>query len=96
MLPPQTTPIPNRGRGEVRESLRAMQPRDMRHNRNASNLSRIGGLESSPRACSQSGLEGTESSAAELPAGPADESPTAQTPDDKYPKPSATLSGASA
>lgn len=93
MLPPQTTPIPNRGRGEVRESMRAMQARETaKHNRNTSNQSRTGGFDSSPMRVPSSVSEGQESSAVELPTPRAD-SPTAQTPDDKYPKPAATLNG---
>ncbi|KAH6621445.1 actin interacting protein 3-domain-containing protein [Chaetomium sp. MPI-SDFR-AT-0129] len=53
MLPPQTSPIPNRGRGEVRESMRAMQARDnnvsgnsLRHKRNMSSQSRANNLDS--------------------------------------------------
>jgi hypothetical protein len=93
MLPPQTTPIPNRGRGEMRESMRAMQSREnIKHNRNDSGQSRTGGIDSSPVRVPSRVSEGTEeSSAAELPA--AIDSPTAQTPTDKYPQPSATLSG---
>ncbi len=95
MLPTQTTPIPNRGRAEARESMRAMQARDMRHNRNASNLSRTGGgMDSSPARVPSRVSEDTESKAAELPGtAPGDDSPMAATPDDKYPMASATLSG---
>jgi len=93
MLPPQTTPIPNRGRGEVRESMRAMQSREnIRHNRNGSSQSKTGGFDSSPvRVPSRVSEETEGSSAAELPA--RSDSPTAQTPTDKYPQPSATLKG---
>lgn len=92
MLPPQTTPIPNRGRGEVRESLRAVQVREtLRHNRNTSNQSRTGGFESSPVRVPSRVSEEPDSSIAELPGGR--DSPTIQTPEDKYPKPSATLNG---
>jgi hypothetical protein len=93
MLPPQNTPIPNRGRGEMRESMRAMQSREnIRHNRNGSSQSRTGGFESSPvRVPSRVSEETEERSAAELAAG--DDSPTTQTPTDKYPQPSATLNG---
>ncbi|KAK0740139.1 actin interacting protein 3-domain-containing protein [Schizothecium vesticola] len=46
---PQTTPIPNRGRGEMRESMRAMQAREsVRHKREASNQSRMGGWSRPP------------------------------------------------
>ncbi|EOO01875.1 putative actin interacting protein 3 protein [Phaeoacremonium minimum UCRPA7] len=89
MLPPQNTPIPNRGRGEVRESMRAVQVREtLRHNRNNSSLSRSGALDSSPVRVPSRVNE--EKEVAEL---AAPESPTVQTPEDKYPKPSATLKG---
>ncbi|PHH88589.1 hypothetical protein CDD83_7344 [Cordyceps sp. RAO-2017] len=51
ILPSQTTPIPNRGRREVRESLRAVQSREsVRHSRNISAQSRLGlgTIDSSP------------------------------------------------
>ncbi|KAI8955835.1 bud site selection protein 6 [Xylaria longipes] len=88
MLPSQTTPMPNRGRAEVRESMRAVQVREaMRHNRNASNQSKSA-FEGSPvRVPSQIS---EESSVAELPP-PPEASPT-RSPDDKY-RPSATISG---
>lgn len=98
MLPPQTTPIPNRGRGEMRESMRAMQSRqsreNMRHSRNGSSQSRTGGMDSSPVRVPSRVSEATEeSNAAELVA--TNDSPTTQTPTDKYPQPSATLNGPS-
>ncbi|KAK3946463.1 AIP3-domain-containing protein [Diplogelasinospora grovesii] len=93
MLPTQTTPIPNRGRAEARESMQAMKAREnVRHNRNASSQSRAGGFESSPVRIPSRVSEEPEGSPAELPATRSD-SPTAQTPDDKYPQPSATLNG---
>ncbi|KAI0547407.1 bud site selection protein 6 [Xylaria curta] len=87
MLPSQTTPVPNRGRAEVRESMRAVQVREsMRHNRNASNQSKSA-FEGSPvRVPSQIS---EESSATELPP-PQEASPTRSP--DKY-RPSATISG---
>ncbi|KAH8897764.1 AIP3-domain-containing protein [Thozetella sp. PMI_491] len=91
MLPPQTTPIPNRGRGEIRESMRAMQARDGRHNRNQSSTSRTGAADSSPVRVPSRVSEEPESSTQDPAAG--SESPLAQTPEDKYPKPSATLKG---
>jgi hypothetical protein len=93
MIPPQTTPIPNRGRGEMRESMRAMQNREnVRHNRNGSSQSRTGGFDSSPvRVPSRVSEETEENSIAELPAQV--DSPTQQTPTDKYPQPSGTLNG---
>ncbi|KAB5583612.1 actin interacting protein 3-domain-containing protein [Coniochaeta sp. 2T2.1] len=92
MLPPQTTPIPNRGRGEMRESMRAIGSReDIRHNRNKSSQSRSA-FDSSPvRVPSRVSEETEESSVAELPA--RSDSPMTQTPTDKYPQPSATLNG---
>jgi len=91
MLPPQNTPIPNRGRGEAMESIRAVQVRDnLRQGRNASNQSRPGRLEPSPVRVPSRVPEERESVEPEAPAGG---SPTVQTPEDKYPQPSATLSG---
>ncbi|GKT56918.1 actin interacting protein 3 [Colletotrichum tofieldiae] len=86
MLPSQNSPIPNRGRGEVRESLRAVQTREtVRQSR----ISKQPQLDTSPaRAPNRI----SEAPPAELPAG-RPESPTIQTPEDKYPKPSATLKG---
>ncbi|OHW89723.1 actin interacting protein 3 [Colletotrichum incanum] len=86
MLPSQNSPIPNRGRGEVRESLRAVQTREtVRQSR----VLKQPQLDTSPaRAPSRT----NEAPPAELPAG-RPESPTIQTPEDKYPKPSATLKG---
>lgn len=93
MLPPQTTPIPNRGRGEVRESMRAMQARETgKHTRNASSKSRPGVPERSPVRVPSNVLEGQENPVAELPA-PGSDSPATQTPEDSYPKPAATLNG---
>ncbi|KAI0102420.1 bud site selection protein 6 [Nemania sp. FL0031] len=88
MLPTQTTPLPNRGRAEVRESMRAVQVREsMRHNRNTSTQSRSA-FESSPvRVPSQIS---EESSVTDLPP-PREPSPT-QSPTEKY-RPSATISG---
>jgi hypothetical protein len=90
MLPSQNTPIPNRGRGEVRESLRAVQVREsIRHSRSTSNTSRVAGVDPSPvRAPSRIAEEAP--AAAELPA--ATDSPIARTPDE-YLRPSATLNG---
>ncbi|PNH68837.1 hypothetical protein VD0002_g1313 [Verticillium dahliae] len=94
MLPSQNTPIPNRGRGEVRESLRAVQVREsVRHSRSTSNQSARGaGYEPSPVRAPSRIAE--EISTSNLPSrsGFVD-SPIAKTPEDKYPKPSATLNG---
>ncbi|EAQ84058.1 hypothetical protein CHGG_10462 [Chaetomium globosum CBS 148.51] len=91
VLPPQTTPAPNRGRVEMRESMRAMQARDTaRHKRNMSSQSRTATLDSSPvRVPSRVSEEPEElpiqvpTARAELPAAPEDE---------KF-QPSATLNG---
>ncbi|KAH9898714.1 AIP3-domain-containing protein [Xylariomycetidae sp. FL2044] len=89
MLPSQNTPLPNRGRGEIRESMRAVQVREaLKHNRNASNQSKSA-FESSPvRAPSRIS---EESSGTELPP-PRGDSPPARSPEERY-KPSATISG---
>ncbi|GAB1312888.1 Bud site selection protein 6 [Madurella fahalii] len=84
MLPPQTTPIPNRGRGEVRESMRAMQARDnIGHKRNASSKSRLMPADSSPVR--------VPSRVSEEPEGPV-ELPVPQAPEDRF-RPTATLTG---
>ncbi|KAL9563283.1 hypothetical protein ACKAV7_012650 [Fusarium commune] len=91
ILPPQNSPVPNRGRKEVRESLRAVQGRQpIRHNRNTSSqsLRTTAPAEDSPVRIPDSVSE--ESSLAELPAKP--DPPTVQTPDEAYAA-SATLSG---
>ncbi|KAI0882577.1 AIP3-domain-containing protein [Annulohypoxylon maeteangense] len=90
MLPTQNTPIPNRGRGEVRESMRAVQVREsLRHNRNTSNQSKNGYEPSSPVRVPIKIIE--ESPKPDL-LPPRQDSPPARSPDDKY-KPSATISG---
>ncbi|KAI1083752.1 AIP3-domain-containing protein [Whalleya microplaca] len=91
MLPSQNTPIPNRGRGEVRESMRAVQVREsLRHNRNASNQSRRSGLDSSSPVRVPSRVS-EESLSTDLPP-PRTETPPTHSPDEKY-RPSATISG---
>ncbi|KAI1506628.1 AIP3-domain-containing protein [Biscogniauxia marginata] len=88
MLPTQNTPLPNRGRGEVRESLRAVQVREaLRHNRNASSQSKPSVNTSPVRVPSR---VSEESFGPSLP--PRTESPPARSPEEKY-KPSATVSG---
>lgn len=88
ILPSQNTPVPNRGRREARESLRAVQVREsVRHSRNQSNQSKAG-YEPSPARVPSRVSE--EPAPAETPA--ISESPTAQTPEDKY-APTATLKG---
>ncbi|KAH7149810.1 actin interacting protein 3-domain-containing protein [Dactylonectria estremocensis] len=91
ILPPQTTPVPNRGRREARESLRAVQVREtLRHNRNTSNQSlRSAAVEASPVRIPSSVSE-EPPAVAELPT--AADSPIAKTPDDKYAA-SATMNG---
>ncbi|KAI0142316.1 AIP3-domain-containing protein [Hypoxylon sp. NC0597] len=90
MLPSQNTPIPNRGRGEVRESMRAVQVREsLRHNRNASNQSKNAYESSSPVRIPSRVTE--EDSGTNLPP-PQPETPPTQSPDEKY-RPSATISG---
>ncbi|KAM0201726.1 hypothetical protein ACHAPQ_007641 [Fusarium lateritium] len=90
ILPPQNSPVPNRGRKEVRESLRAVQGRQsIRHNRNNSSQSlQNAAAENSPSRVPDRVSE--ESARAELPAKA--DSPMAQTPDEAYAA-SATLSG---
>ncbi|KAK0705429.1 actin interacting protein 3-domain-containing protein [Lasiosphaeris hirsuta] len=95
MLPPQTTPIPNRGRGEVRESMRAMQAREnIRHKRNESSQSRNVAVDSSPvRVPSRVSEEPEDNALEPLPAVARSDSFTVDSPDEKFLKPSATLNG---
>ncbi|KAI5862422.1 AIP3-domain-containing protein, partial [Durotheca rogersii] len=90
MLPPQNTPIPNRGRKEVRESMRAVQGREpLRSSRNAPGQPKSAYESSSPvRIPSRVSEEGSKP---DLPP-PDSESPPARSPDDRY-RPSATISG---
>ncbi|GAP83676.1 putative actin interacting protein 3 [Rosellinia necatrix] len=88
MLPTQNTPAPNRGRAEVRESMRAVQGREaMRHSRNTSSRSNTM-FDSSPVRVPSHISE--ESSVADFP--PPREASTAHSPVEKY-RPSATISG---
>lgn len=92
ILPSQTTPIPNRGRKEARESLRAVQSREsVRHSRNLSTQSKVG-MESSPARVPSSVAE--EPQPDSQPKGPVQlsDGPALQSPDEKY-APSATLKG---
>ncbi|KAK7980259.1 hypothetical protein PG989_012716 [Apiospora arundinis] len=91
MLPSQNTPIPNRGRGEVRESMRAMQMREaMKHNRNNSSQSKNTIETSSPaRVPSKVSEKSEPPSDASL---DRPKSPPSASPDDRY-RPSATISG---
>lgn len=99
MLPPtQNSPIPNRGRNDARESMRAVQNRgDQRHQRQQS--TRLATDASPARIPSRISEEGSrsENQPVEM---PADDSPMAQTPEDKlrqpiidFDAPSATLQG---
>ncbi|KAI1115477.1 bud site selection protein 6 [Nemania sp. NC0429] len=88
MLPTQNTPIPNRGRAEVRESMRAVQGREsMRHSRQAPSQSKST-FDSSPVRIPSHISE--ESSVTDLP--PPREGSPIQSPTEKH-RPSATLSG---
>lgn len=82
MLPPQNGPIPNRGRAEVRESLRAVQVRETLRKKNEGSISsKPAGLEDSP---------GRQSSRASDDLDRRD--PAIHDPDERF-KPSATLNG---
>ncbi|KAK0667878.1 actin interacting protein 3-domain-containing protein [Cercophora samala] len=89
MLPPQTTPIPNRGRREMRESFRAVQTRDnVRHQRNKS--SRAAPMDaSSPVRVPSRVLEESESGPVEL-AASRPQTAEPESPEEKF-RPSATL-----
>lgn len=86
MLPPQNSPIPNRGpaRGEVRESLRAVQVRETLRKDRKKEEAKAAASDSSPvRVPSQVSeeMEGTEP-----------EAPVVETPEEQF-QPSATLKG---
>ncbi|TVY47096.1 Bud site selection protein [Lachnellula occidentalis] len=98
--PPQNSPIPNRGRNDARESMRAVQTRGERHARNASRIV----TEISPARITSRILEEVSKPPVITPPDEAapDDSPLAKTPDDKLrqsfidfesPLPSATLQG---
>lgn len=92
ILPSQTTPIPNRGRKEARESLRAVQSREsVRHSRNLSTQSKSATVDSSPAR--MPGLP-EDSASAQQPKAPVElsDSPLVHSPEEKY-APSATLNG---
>ncbi|TVY83817.1 Bud site selection protein [Lachnellula suecica] len=101
MLPPaQNSPIPNRGRNDARESMRAVQNRGERHVRNASRLV----TEMSPQRIPSRISEEPSKPPILGPPGEAapDDSPIMKTPEDKLrqpgldfetPTPSATLQG---
>lgn len=84
MLPPQTTPIPNRGRGEMRESLRAVQVRETLRKERRKDESKAPASDSSPARVPSIVSEDREEFRPDDPA--------IQSPSDKY-KPSATLDG---
>ncbi|KAK7748099.1 Bud site selection protein 6 [Cytospora paraplurivora] len=88
MLPSQNTPIPNRGRGDVRESMRAVQVRETlrKKNHDGSISARPGSLVDS------SSPQRPPSRIPEEKAEPRAEIPVVRTPEDEY-KPSATLTG---
>lgn len=82
MLPPQNTPIPNRGRGEVRESLRAVQLREtLRKKNEGSTSSKPPGPDDSPDRASSRTSEDLDR-----------KDPAIHEPDERF-KPSATLNG---
>lgn len=100
MLPPaQNSPIPNRGRNDARESMRAVQNRgDQRHNRQNSHLA----TEVSPtRIPSRVLEEGSKVPLIQAPEdAPRDDNPNAKAPEDKigqssvdFDAPSVTLEG---
>ncbi|ROW06383.1 hypothetical protein VMCG_04285 [Cytospora schulzeri] len=89
MLPPQNTPIPNRGRGEVRESMRAVQVRETLRKKN-----REGSINTRPESfvVDTSSPQRTPSLIPEEKEEPQPESPVVQTPEENY-RASATLKG---
>jgi len=91
MIPSQNGPVPNRGKKEARESLRAVQVRESaRHSRNPSTLSRNTAFEHSPVRVPSKVSEETDSAPAQT--SEIIDSPMEQTPEDKY-APRATLTG---
>ncbi|KHN97773.1 Actin interacting protein 3 [Metarhizium album ARSEF 1941] len=93
ILPSQTTPIPNRGRGEARESLRAVQSREsVQHKRSLSSQPKPAVVESPPSR--MPGVLGDSVSPPRQSNRPVDSSnsPAAQTPQEDY-APSSTLNG---
>lgn len=103
LMPAQTTPIPNRGRGEVRESLRAVQGRNGHSNSSMSRIRDGAGesQETSPMRVPDRVLGDHDAvtnreeaeSAIDVNVARRKDSPMTKTPDDIYPQPSATLSG---
>jgi hypothetical protein len=93
MLPSQTTPIPNRGRKEARESLRAVQSREsVRHSRNLSTQSKGPALDSSPARMPGVPKDSVSARQPKSPVELNNNSPAVQSPEEKY-APSATLRG---
>lgn len=88
ILPPQNGPVPNRGRKEARESLRAVQTRETAR-QNAASQSRKGSVEDTATVRIPSRVS-EEQMPAEMAA--VAESPSVQSPDEKY-APSATSFG---
>ncbi|KAI1434939.1 bud site selection protein 6 [Xylaria sp. CBS 124048] len=87
MLPSQSMPLPNRGRAEIRESMRAVQVREsMLHKRNASIQSKNTFDDSPVRVPSHISEESSVKDS------PYREAPPIPSPDAKY-RPSATISG---
>lgn len=84
MMPTQTGPIPNRGRPEVRESMRAVQARETVRRKNND-----GSLSARPGALDPSSPQRQPNKAPEEKEAPKPPSPT---PEDRF-KPSATLKG---
>jgi hypothetical protein len=84
MMPTQTGPIPNRGRPEARESMRAVQARETVRRKNND-----GSLSARPGVLDPSSPQRQPNRAPEEKEGPKSSSPT---PEDRY-KPSATLKG---
>lgn len=92
LLPSQNSPIPNRGRKEVRESLRAVQSRESAHHtRNISSQSWLGPADSSPARIPSRVSEEPTAGSPETPRPPA-ESPAAKGPEDTS-VPSSTVGG---
>lgn len=89
ILPSQNGPVPNRGKKEARESLRAVQVREsVRHSRNTSTLSKNTAYEHSPvRVPSKVSEESAQTQEPEV-----TESPVNDSPADTY-APRATITG---
>jgi hypothetical protein len=90
MLPTQTTPIPNRGRGEARESMRAVQSRESLTRSRTSFTQSKSTFDTSPvripEKVSEENFKETEAPP------PPPKTPPARSPEERY-KPGATVSG---